>query len=66
MEPVVVNEDYKIEIPVDLRAHIKPGSKYQIIETIDGLLMLPAVDIRAMRGRYPGVNAPLERDEDRA
>ena len=65
MEPVVVTEDFKIEIPIDLRRHIKPGSKYQLIETPDGFRMLPAVDIRSLRGKYPGANAPLERDDDR-
>lgn len=65
MEPVVVSEDFKIEIPAHLRDRIKPGAKYQVLDTGDGIRMLPVVDIRSLLGKYPGVNDPLERDDDR-
>lgn len=67
MEPVVVTDDFKIEIPEDVRnrMNIVPGAKFHVIDLEGVLRMVPVVDVRSLRGKFPGCNAPLERDEDR-
>lgn len=65
MEPVVVTQDLKIEIPIDVRTgmNLKPGAKLQVFQIGGRIEMVPIRDMRSMRGRYPGINARRDDDE---
>ena len=67
MDTTTITQDYRIEIPLQLRESlgIKPGQKVQIIPYGDRIEIIPIRELREMRGYLRGLDSSIERDPDR-
>lgn len=67
MDTTTITQDYRIEIPLQLRESlgIKPGQKVQIIPYGDRIEIIPVRELREMRGYLRGLDSSIERDPDR-
>ena len=67
MARVTVSEDYKVEIPDEVREYldIKPGVELEFLQ-IDGRVDIIRIrHPRELRGFAPGIDTTVERDEER-
>ncbi len=67
MKSVTVSSKYQIVIPREIRDSmgIKPGEKLQIIQYLDRIELIPARNIREMRGILKGIDTEVKRERDR-
>ena len=67
MDTTTITQDYRIEIPLQLRESlgIKPGQKVQIIPYGDRIEIIPIRELHEMRGYLRGLDSSIERDPDR-
>ena len=67
MARVKVSDDYKVEIPEEVREplDIKPGEELNVYRFGDRIELVPVKDIRQYRGFAKGIDTTVERDEDR-
>lgn len=67
MNSVKVSSKYQIVIPKEIREsmNIKPGEPMQVFEFDGRIEIVPVRPIRSMRGRFPGIDTTVERNDDR-
>jgi bifunctional DNA-binding transcriptional regulator/antitoxin component of YhaV-PrlF toxin-antitoxin module len=63
----ILSDKYTLSIPKYLRGKIKmrPGQKFQIIESDNKLEFIPVKDVKTLRGYLAGMDTDFEREEDR-
>ena len=63
---VTVSSKYQIVIPPEIRKelNIHPGEKLQVIPYDNRIVLIPAKNIKDMRGFLKGMNTTIERDND--
>ncbi|MDR0629043.1 MAG: AbrB/MazE/SpoVT family DNA-binding domain-containing protein [Treponema sp.] len=67
MTTVTLSSKYQVVIPVDIReqAGLKPGTRFGIMALGNTIRMVPIVPIESLRGTAKGIDAAIQRDEDR-
>jgi AbrB family looped-hinge helix DNA binding protein len=67
MDSVKVSPKFQIVIPRRIREsmNIKPGEAMQVFELEGRIEVVRVRPVRSLRGRYPGIDTSVERDEDR-
>lgn len=67
MQAVTVSPKYQVVIPRPVRDNlrIRPGQKMQVIEYDGRIELVPERDIAELRGFLKGIDATIEREEDR-
>lgn len=67
MKTVTVSPKYQVVIPKELREtlHIKPGEKMRVLQYENRLELIPAKDIKRMRGFIKGIDTTVKREKDR-
>ena len=64
---VKVSSEFQVVIPREIRKvfSIKPGDSFEIIPHDNRIELVPARDIRTMRGFLKGIDTTVEREGDR-
>lgn len=67
MNSVKVSPKYQIVIPRVIRESMKirPGEQMHVFECDGRIEVVPVRPIKALRGRFKGIDTNVERDEDR-
>lgn len=67
MTSVTVSTKYQVVIPKNVREElgIKPGQKVHVISYMGRIELVPVVPIKESRGFLEGIDATIERDQDR-
>jgi len=67
MNAVKLSPKYQVVIPRDVREnlHLIPGQMMQVIAYGNRIELMPARDIREMRGFLKGIDTTVSREEDR-
>jgi len=67
MNAVKLSPKYQVVIPRDVREslHLIPGQMMQVIAYGNRIELMPAKDIREMRGFLKGIATAVNREEDR-
>jgi len=67
MESVKISPKYQVVLSRKVRKslQLKPGQKVQVIEFGDRIELIPERKISEMRGFLKGINAHIDREEDR-
>lgn len=67
MNAVKLSPKYQVVIPRDVREnlHLIPGQMMQVIAYGNRIELVPAKDIREMRGFLKGIDTGVSREEDR-
>jgi AbrB family looped-hinge helix DNA binding protein len=67
MQTVTVSPKYQVVIPKEIRdtLRLRPGHKMRVIEYDGRIEMIPDRDISELRGFLRGIDARIEREEDR-
>lgn len=67
MNSVKISPKYQIVIPKKIRdsLHLTKGQRVQVIAFGNRIELIPERDISEMRGFLKGINAYIEREEDR-
>ena len=67
MNAVKLSPKYQVVIPRDVREslHLIPGQMMQVIAYGNRIELMPAKDIREMRGFLKGIDTTVSREEDR-
>lgn len=67
MTAVTVSEKFQVVIPKDVRESlaIKPGQKIEVIVREGRAELIPLRDLKQMRGFLRGIDADVQRDQDR-
>lgn len=67
MSTVTVSPKYQVVIPKEIRESMKiePGQKVHMMVYRGHIVLVPLRPMREMRGLLKGIDAEIERDEDR-
>ena len=67
MSTVTVSPKYQVVIPKEIRESMKiePGQKVHMMVHRGHIVLVPLRPMREMRGLLKGIDAEIERDEDR-
>jgi len=67
MNAVKLSPKFQVVIPRDVREslHLIPGQMMQVIAYGNRIELMPARDIREMRGFLKGIDTTVSREEDR-
>ena len=67
MSTVVLSNNFEVVIPQDIREalHLETGEKLRVSASEGHVELVPIRPIQSMRGFLRGMNADIERDEDR-
>lgn len=67
MAAVTVSPKYQIVIPREVReaAHIKPGTKVEIVVYNGQIRLIPIQPLNELYGSLKGMDTNIERDKDR-
>lgn len=67
MPAVTVSRKYQVVIPKEIREEMKiePGQQVQMLIYKGTLVLVPVRPMAEMRGFLKGIDATIERDEDR-
>ncbi len=67
METVTVSPKFQVVIPQKVREAIglRSGEKIKVVSFRNRIELLPVRDVRSLRGYLKGIDASIERDEDR-
>ncbi len=67
MSTVILSDNFEVVIPPDIRAalHLEAGDTLQVIASEGRVELAPIRPIQSMRGFLRGMDADIERDEDR-
>ena len=67
MKTVKISPKFQIVIPKNIRdsLHLTAGQRIQVISYGNRIELIPERDISEMRGFLKGINAYIEREEDR-
>ena len=65
MKPVKVTEDFMVPLPEDVRQelNIKAGSEFQVLALDGRIQLIPAVDVRSLRGFAKGIDVSKIREK---
>jgi len=68
METVTVSPKFQVVIPQKIREAIglRSGEKIKVVSFRNRIELLPMRAVRSLRGYLKGIDASIERDEDRA
>lgn len=67
METVTVSPNFQVVIPLSIRRalDLQPGMKLQVFRHDDRVEIMPLKTIKEMRGFLKGLDASIERENDR-
>ena len=67
MDTVTLSSKFQIVIPRAVREglHLTPGEKLRVLRYADRVELIPVRPIKEMRGFLRGMDANIEREEDR-